>query len=243
MERDTVPSAGPAFAGHVFANPALLTQALTHRSAGAPHNERLEFLGDAILDTIISEALYARWPGANEGALTRARAILVRQPTLALLARTLKLGEHLKLGPGALKTGGHRLDSILADTLEALIAAIYLDAGFDTCRTRVLPWFAELIEKTPAHKVGKDAKTRLQEWLQARHLPRPVYSLLNDSGPSHAKQFHVACEIETLGARAEASSPGRRIAEQQAAEEVLKWLLEHRASIRPKPKPAGEQVI
>jgi len=231
------------FGGHVFTRPELLTQALTHRSAGAPHNERLEFLGDAVLGAIIAEALYTRWPNADEGTMTRARALLVRESSLCILARRLNMGHYLTLGPGELKTGGHRRDSILADAVEAIIGALYLDGGFEACRAVVLPWFQDAIDNIQANKVEKDAKTRLQEWLQARHLSRPVYRLLHDSGPSHAKQFHVACEIETLGARAEASSPGRRIAEQQAAEEVLKWLLEHRASIRPKPKPAGEQVI
>jgi len=212
------------FGGHTFAKPELLTRALTHRSAGAPHNERLEFLGDAILSAIIAEALYARWPGADEGALTRARATLVRQSTLATLARLMGLGKRLKLGPGALKTGGHRLDSILADTVEALIAAIYLDAGFDACRAVVLPWFAEVIDATPAHKVVKDAKTRLQEWLQARHHPRPVYTLLSDTGNDRARVFHVQCSIQALDASAEATGPSRRDAEQLAAEKVLGML-------------------
>jgi len=212
------------FGGHVFAKPELLTRALTHRSAGAPHNERLEFLGDAILGAIIAEALYARWPGADEGALTRARALLVRQSSLAALARTLGLGKRLKFGPGAIKTGGHRLDSILADAVEAVIGAIYLDAGFDTCRKAVLPWFAELIEATPAHKVVKDAKTRLQEWLQGRHHPRPVYTLLAESGNAYARKFKVSCSIEALDARAEASGPSLRHAEQAAAEKVLGML-------------------
>jgi len=209
------------FSGHTFSRPELLTRALTHRSAGAPHNERLEFLGDAILSAIITEALYMRWPGANEGALTRARAILVRQSSLSTLARTLKLGQRLKFGPGALKTGAHRLDSILADTLEAVIAAIYLDAGFAACRDIVLPWFSELIEATPAHKVVKDAKTRLQEWLQARHHPRPVYTLLSDTGNDRARVFHVQCSVQALDASAEATGPSRRGAEQLAAEKVL----------------------
>src|SRR4249919_655805 len=125
---------GSAFGGHAFADGALLAQALQHRSAGSPHNERLEFLGDSLLNLIIAEQLYARWPKADEGAMTRARAELVRESTLASIARTLELGARLTLGPGELKSGGHRRDSILADALEAVIAAIYLDAGLETCR-------------------------------------------------------------------------------------------------------------
>ncbi|NEK70641.1 MAG: ribonuclease III, partial [Xanthomonas perforans] len=120
--------------GHVFSDPALLKQALTHRSAGAPHNERLEFLGDSIVNMMVAEALYQRWPKADEGAMTRARAELVREGALAVIARTLELGERLTLGPGELKSGGHRRDSILADALEAVVAAIYLDVGFEACR-------------------------------------------------------------------------------------------------------------
>jgi ribonuclease-3 len=128
--------------GHAFGKPELLRQALRHRSAGAPHNERMEFLGDALVNLIVAEALHARWPRADEGALTRARAALVRESSLAEIARGLKLGDALELGPGELKTGGHRRDSILADALEAVVAAIHLDAGFEACRAAVLPWFA-----------------------------------------------------------------------------------------------------
>jgi len=215
---------GGQFGGHVFANPELLTQALTHRSVGAAHNERLEFLGDAILGAMIAEALYRRWPKADEGTLTRARAQLVRESSLAGLARTLELGGRLLFGAGAMKTGSHRLDSILADALEAVIAAVYLDAGFAVCRDVVLPWFSELIDTIPAHKVGKDAKTRLQEWLQARHHPRPVYELVSETGAAHAKMFQVRCSVECPDVRAEGAARSRRAAEQQAAERVLGML-------------------
>lgn len=155
--------------GHAFSDPALLKQALTHRSAGAPHNERLEFLGDSIVNMMAAEALYRRWPKADEGAMTRARAELVREGALAVIARTLQLGERLTLGPGEMKSGGHRRDSILADAVEAVVAAIYLDAGFEACRAVVLPWFSASIEALPASgRPEKDPKTRLQEWLQAR---------------------------------------------------------------------------
>lgn len=207
--------------GHRFADQGLLAQALTHRSAGAPHNERLEFLGDALLDLIVAEALYARWPRADEGALTRARAELVRESTLARLARELDLGPRLMLGPGEMKSGGHRRDSILSDALEAVIAAIYLDAGYDACRAAVLSWFAAELDGLEIAKVGKDPKTRLQERLQAKQRPLPVYELLGESGDDHAKIFHVRCSVSEPEVSAEGEGGSRRAAEQLAAEAVL----------------------
>lgn len=210
-----------AFAGHVFAAPALLAQALTHRSAGAPHNERLEFLGDAVLGVIVAEALYARWPKADEGSLTRARAELVRESSLAGVARRLEIGPRLVLGPGEMKSGGHRRDSILSDALEAIIGAIYLDAGFDACRRVVLPWFEEAVSAVPAGKVGKDAKTRLQEWLQGRQKPLPQYVLQQESGEEHARVFVVRCVVSDPPLAGEGEGGSRRAAEQLAAEVVL----------------------
>lgn len=211
------------FAGHEFAEPALLRQALTHRSAGSPHNERLEFLGDALVSQFVAEVLYRRWPGADEGALTRARAELVRESALAGIARTLDIGPKLVLGPGEMKTGGHRRDSILADAVEALVAAIYLDAGFDACRAAVLPWFEPLLAALPApNKVGKDAKTRLQEWLQGRQHPLPVYALLHEGGEEHARVFRIRCTLATPALCTEGEGSSRRAAEQQAAEAALK---------------------
>ena len=218
------PDAGrlTAFAGHAFRDAALLAQALTHRSAGSPHNERLEFLGDALVNQFVAEALYMHWPKADEGALTRARAELVRESALAGLARELKLGEHLVLGPGEMKTGGHRRDSILADALEALVAAIHLDAGFETCRAVVLPWFTPLIDALPPpNKVGKDAKTRLQEWLQARQRALPVYALVEEGGDDHARIFRVSCTLAEPAVHTEGEGSSRRAAEQQAAEAAL----------------------
>ena len=209
------------FAGHAFADPGLLQQALTHRSAGSPHNERLEFLGDAVLGTLVAEALYARWPSADEGALTRARAELVRESALADLARRLDVGARLVLGPGEMKSGGHRRDSILSDALEAVIGAIYLDAGFEACRRAVLPWFEAAVEAVPASKVGKDAKTRLQEWLQARQRPLPQYELLSEAGEEHARIFLVRVRLVEPPLSAEGEGASRRAAEQQAAEAVL----------------------
>ena len=212
----------PVFAGHAFANGDLLQQALTHRSAGSPHNERLEFLGDALVNQFVAEALYVHWPKADEGALTRARAELVRESALAGLARELKLGEHLVLGPGEMKTGGHRRDSILADALEALVAAIHLDAGFEACRAVVLPWFAPLIDALPPpNKVGKDAKTRLQEWLQARQRSLPVYALVEEGGDDHARIFRVSCTLAEPAVHTEGEGSSRRAAEQQAAEAAM----------------------
>ena len=211
------------FAGYAFAAPALLAQALTHRSAGSPHNERLEFLGDALVNQFVAEALYLHWPKADEGALTRARAKLVRESALAGLARELKLGEHLVLGPGEMKTGGHRRDSILADALEALVAAIHLDSGFEACRAVVLPWFAPLIEALPPpNKVGKDAKTRLQEWLQARQRALPAYALVEEGGDDHARIFRASCTLAEPAVHTEGEGSSRRAAEQQAAEAALR---------------------
>lgn len=211
--------------GHAFNDPGLLQQALTHRSAGTPNNERLEFLGDSIVNMMVAQALYERWPKADEGALTRARAELVREGALAVIARELQLGDRLILGPGEMKTGGHRRDSILADALEAVVAAIYLDAGFETCRAQVLPWFVPAMEALPpAHKVGKDAKTRLQEWLQGRQKPLPVYALICESGEDHAKTFRVSCTLSQPPISAEGEAGSRRAAEQLAADDALRQL-------------------
>jgi ribonuclease-3 len=210
------------FGPHRFADAALLRQALTHRSAGNPHNERLEFLGDALLNLIVAEQLYARWPNADEGAMTRARAELVRESTLARIARELGVGERLTLGPGEMKSGGHRRDSILADALEAVIAACYLDAGFDACRALVLAWYQPLLEALPPpNRVGKDPKTRLQEWLQARGWPLPAYALLAERGDEHDRIFQVRCTLAQPALSAEGEGTSRRAAEQSAAEAVL----------------------
>ena len=210
--------------GHAFADPSLLQQALTHRSAGSPHNERLEFLGDAVVNLLAAEALYQRWPRADEGVLTRARAELVREASLAVIARELQLGERLTLGPGELKSGGFRRDSILADALEAVVAAIYLDAGYDACRAHVLPWFEQSIAALPVGQPGKDAKTRLQEWLQGRGKPLPAYELVSESGEEHAKVFLARCTLSEPPASAEGQGTSRRLAEQAAAAAVLERL-------------------
>jgi len=210
--------------GHRFADPGLLSQALTHRSAGAPHNERFEFLGDSIVNLLVAEVLFQRWPKADEGALTRARAELVREASLAVIARKLELGARLTLGPGEMKSGGHRRDSILADALEAVVAAIYLDVGFEACRNVVLPWFEESLAALPVGKPGKDPKTRLQEWLQGRQRPLPTYELVSESGDDHAKVFRVSCSIVDPSLASEGEGTSRRNAEQAAAAAVIEKL-------------------
>ncbi len=206
---------------HRFRSPELLQQALRHRSAGVPNNERLEFLGDALVNLIVAEALHAAWPRADEGTLTRARAALVRESALAGLARRLDLGSRIELGPGELKSGGHRRDSILADALEAIVGAVHLDAGFEACRTEVLAWFTPLIAALPVGHVDKDPKTRLQEWLQARQLPRPEYHLLETRGDDHARVFLVRCQTQEPAHEQTAEGSSLRAAEQRAAEAVL----------------------
>ena len=196
-------------------------QALTHRSAGARNNERLEFLGDALVNLIAAELLFERFPKADEGAMTRMRASLVREAALAGLARQLGLGERLRLGPGELKSGGQRRDSILADALEALVAAYYLDQGWAATRERVRAWFADLLDAVGAESFGKDAKTRLQEWLQARGLDLPEYQMLDSSGPEHAREFTMRCTVAARELSADARGGSRKLAETRAAEALL----------------------
>ncbi|RME35773.1 MAG: ribonuclease III [Gammaproteobacteria bacterium] len=210
--------------GHSFDDPGLLMTALTHRSvAGGRNNERLEFLGDALLGSIIAELLYRRFPTADEGQLTRMRAALVRRETLAGLARQLGLGEHLRLGEGEMKSGGWRRDSILADTLEALIGAIYLDAG----REFLCQWLDRLyrprLESLTPEAIAKDPKTELQEYLQARQLPLPEYETVATGGPPHARRFTVSCRV--CGQEpVQATGRSRRKAEQAAAAAMLERL-------------------
>jgi ribonuclease-3 len=206
--------------GHDFANPALLAQALTHRSAGPQNNERLEFLGDALVNLIVAELIFEQHPRADEGEMTRLRAALVNGTALAAIAREAEFGDLLHLGPGELKSGGFRRDSILADAFEAVVAAVYLDAGWIACRALV----RGLFEKRTAEGAGaapKDAKTRLQELLQARGLALPVYELVASHGDEHAKTFDVECRISVLGVRTSGTGTTRRGAEQAAAEQAL----------------------
>ena len=205
--------------GHPFADPRLLEQALTHRSASHANNERLEFLGDALLNLFVAELVYECHPRADEGAMTRLRAALVNGPALAGIARGEGIGECLHLGPGELKSGGFRRDSILADAFEALLAAVYLDAGWSACRLLVRRLFAERVQAGAT--TPKDAKTQLQEWLQARNRPLPAYELVGSSGEEHARVFDVRCRIDEFGIAALGSASSRRAAEQMAAGDAL----------------------
>lgn len=207
--------------GHAFGRPDLLTQALTHRSFASNNNEQLEFLGDSVLDCAISANLLLRFPGLKEGELSRLRANLVRQETLAEIALGLELGRFLRLGEGEVKSGGDRRPSILADALEALIGAIFLDAGFDAARSAIEHLFGPALAGIDPNQPGKDPKTALQEILQGRHLPLPRYRLLATRGEAHAQEFEVECEVPELGVRSKGIGASRRIAEQQAAQRAL----------------------
>ena len=213
----------PAPLTYRFRDTDLRTRALSHRSVGAANNERLEFLGDGLVNMLVAEILFEQYPKADEGELTRRRAHLVSEPALAAIARELELGDALLLGPGELKSGGYRRDSILADAFEALIAAIYLDGGWEACRSSVRELFAERVASAGA-LTGKDPKTRLQELLQARAQPLPVYTLVAAIGADHAKTFEVECEIATLQMRALGHGASRRAAEQAAASAALEQL-------------------
>jgi len=205
---------------------ALIEQALTHRSAGPVNNERLEFLGDALLGFAIAEVLLQRFPDASEGELTRRRATLVNREALATIARSLELGDFLRLDPGALRSGGHARDSVLSDALEALIGAIYLDQGFRCAREMILNVFAEALSDVARRDVGKDPKTRLQEWLQARRLALPEYEVTAVTGEQHAQSFQVRCRLPDDGRTCFGEGSSRRRAEQQSAETMLALLVE-----------------
>ena len=207
--------------GYQFQQPELLAVALSHRSISGSNNERLEFLGDSILNMVIAEALYARWPHAQEGDLSRLRASLVKGETLAEVAREFELGEGLRLGSGELKSGGQRRLSILADALEAVIAAIYLDSSFETCRQCILNWYANRLETRPQDNVLRDPKTRLQEYLQGRKIALPIYTVIDTSGDPHDQTFQVQCFVEALKVTSEGIGSSRRRAEQAAAEQCL----------------------
>ena len=208
--------------GYGFQQPRLLEEALTHRSASPRNNERLEFLGDALLNLVMAEFLFQRYPQASEGELSRLRANLVKGEALAELARGLKLGENLRLGQGELKSGGPQRESILADALEAIFGAVYLDSGLGACRALILNLYQEGLASLASADESKDPKTRLQEYLQARQQPLPVYSVLEISGEPHAQTFTVECAVADR--RAVAVGSNRRKAEQDAARQVLERL-------------------
>lgn len=212
-----------------FRDPALLQLALCHRSAGKPDNERLEFLGDAVLGFIVADLLYRRHPTASEGELSRLRAKLVQRSTLAVVARQLQLGDHLRLGLGELKSGGAQRESILADAVEALVCALYLDGGLDVCRGKLEEWLDPLMDESGSEdQPGKDPKTRLQEWLQAHRKPLPVYTVAHITGSDHAQHFTVSCQVTPLPTAVQGSGGSRKEAEQQAAALVLQQLEQRR---------------
>lgn len=210
--------------GYRFANPGLLQRALTHRSFGAEHNERLEFLGDAVLSMAISALLYERFSGSDEGDLTRVRAHLVREDSLHRAALVLGLPEVLRMSEGEARGGGAQRPSILADAVEALIGAVYLDGGFEPSVALVTALFGEVISATDAENFGKDAKTELQEWLQARRLAVPAYRIVATRGEKHAQTFDVECAVPALGLAERGEGRSRRAAEQEAARRLLDTL-------------------
>ncbi len=203
--------------GYHFSDPALLKRALTHRSKSGINNERLEFLGDSVLNTAVAAELYARFASLSEGELTRLRASLVKQETLAALARRLELGNHLELGSGEYKSGGHDRDSILADALEAVLGAVFLEAGFDTARRVVVDLHRELLDRIDPQSVFKDPKTRLQEHLQKQSYRTPVYTILDVTGEAHNQHFVVECVVPDLDIQVTGQGSSRRNAEQEAA--------------------------
>jgi ribonuclease-3 len=211
---------------HLFKDKALLKLALSHRSHGKINNERLEFLGDSILGFIIAEVLYQRFPQASEGELSRLRAGLVKKNTLADIARELSLGELLILGSGESQSGGANRDSILADALEAVVSAIYLDAGLAACRKEVVSWFSLRLQQLESNEAipQKDAKTRLQEYLQSKQLSLPEYVVSELDGKDHEQQFTVSCKVDLFKKEFKGHGTSRREAEQQAATVILEKL-------------------
>jgi ribonuclease-3 len=206
---------------HAFNDPNLLRQALTHRSYGIPHNERLEFVGDAILNCVVALSLYERYPALPEGELSRVRAHLVNKETLAQVARRLDLGASIRLGEGELRSGGADRSSILADAMEAVFGAVFLDAGFAAARRTVDAVYADLLRDADPAALGKDPKTRLQEWLQGQRLSVPEYAIVATTGEAHAQQFAVECRIAGLSIVAAGTGASRRAAEQDAAAKAL----------------------
>jgi ribonuclease-3 len=212
--------------GYQFRQPELLEQALTHRSCKGKHNERLEFLGDAVLGLIVAQMLFDQFPQTREGDLTRMRSALVKGVTLAEIAQELAIAQYLRLGPGELKSGGHRRESILADALEAILGAIFLDSGMEACRERIMVWFAERLEQI-APGEQKDSKTRLQEYLQGLRLALPVYDVIATTGEAHQQTFTVRCTVPGI-APITASGSSRRKAEQDAANAALEQIKNER---------------
>ncbi len=210
--------------GYRFQRQELLNQALTHRSYGAVNNERLEFLGDAILNFVVADALYEQFPSAQEGQLSRLRALLVRRQTLAEIAREVSLGDHLIMGTGEMRSGGFDRDSILSDALEGIIGAIYLDGDLESARANILAWFTSRLESLSLDNSQKDSKTRLQEFLQAKRAMLPEYVVTKMTGKAPDQVFTVECRSEMLSEVAVGYGGNRRIAEQMAATHALSLL-------------------
>jgi len=207
--------------GYQFIDPDLLILALSHRSVAAENNERLEFLGDSILGLVVTDFLYREFPQAREGDLSRMRSHIVRGESLAEVAKQLALGPDLLLGSGEMKSGGHRRDSILGDTVEALIGAVYLDRGIEAAREIVTAWFKSFFDSALQAQPVKDAKTALQEWLQHGNKPLPDYQLVSTGGEAHSRLFTVSCKIAAVDTAMTATASSRRRAEQMVAEQLL----------------------
>lgn len=210
--------------GYIFNRPELLHQALTHRSHSVPHNERLEFLGDSVLNCAVAALLFTHFPDLTEGNLSRVRANLVNQQALAEVARGLELGKLVRFGEGEIKSGGERRPSILADALEALLGAIYLDGGFATAEKVITYLFTPLLHELDTRTLGKDPKTLLQEYLQSRRLALPRYAIIGTTGEAHQQHFKVECAISKLNIRTLGEGPSRRRAEQEAARQAYEQI-------------------
>lgn len=210
--------------GYEYQDIQFLQKALTHRSVGANNNERLEFLGDSLVNFMIADALFHQFDRLPEGDMSRVRAHLVKGDTLAIIGREYNISEYLVLGPGELKSGGFRRDSIIADAVEAIIASVYEDGGLDACRQLVTRFYAKRLAELDPKKVGKDPKTRLQEYLQSQNEQLPEYSIISVNGAAHAQEFTVSCYVAKLNSKFEAVASSRRKAEQKAAETALEAL-------------------
>ena len=222
--------------GYTFKKPELLNQALTHRSHSKKNNERLEFLGDSILNCVVAEMLYERYSDLDEGDLSRVRANLVKQQALYEIAQTLSLSDHLRLGEGELKSGGFRRPSILADTLEAVTGAIFLDGGFDAAKACLRKLYSVILAQVDPKTLGKDDKTLLQECLQSYQLPLPTYNVTGTTGAAHNQQFEVECVIPSLKVAVKGEGASRRAAEQSAAKTALAAVLKALPQESRKPK-------
>ncbi len=209
---------------YAFKEPKLLTVALTHRSKGGEHNERLEFLGDAVVNFVIAEILYLQFPAAAEGDLSRFRSSLVNRDALAELAKEFELGRFLLLGPGELRSGGHERQSILSCAMEAVIGAVYLDGGFDAARQKILDWYEPLLQSLSSAADHKDPKTLLQEYLQSRKLSLPIYVVSAIAGEAHQQLFTVSCQVSSRDEKTYGKGTSRRRAEQDAAQQMLEVL-------------------